>query len=546
MLLHLRIKNYAIIDDLSIDFGPGLNIITGETGAGKSILVGALGLILGDRADTSVLYDKDQKCIIEGSFTGVPALPAAVDPDEGPEILVRREISAAGKSRAFVNDSPVTLAQLQELASGLVDLHQQFDTLELGKEGFQREVLDALAHQGVVLNEYREEFRQTQAAARELAALIAQQEALAKEAGYWQFLLDELLEAALREGEIEGLEIELKRLNQSEGIRAALSAAAYTLSEGETPMASQLKSLLHQLQPYAELQPGLASLVERLNSLQIELADVSGDLENLAEGVQSDPERAAFIQDRLSIGYKLLKKHGVRDTAELLAVQAGLAEKLGAVEHLDDRKAELARSESLHRAAAGNLASRLSEGRKAVTGPFEKTVNALLVQVGMPNAKLKVEMLPATLGANGADAIEFLFDANKSGRFEPIRRVASGGELSRLMLLIKSQVAGSMQLPTLIFDEIDTGISGEAARQVGIIMKSLGLSHQVICITHQPQIAAKADAHYFVYKQDSGPRIVTRVRQLGEGERVEAIARMLSGEQVSEGMLKVAREMILN
>ncbi|HTJ13545.1 MAG TPA: DNA repair protein RecN [Dinghuibacter sp.] len=550
MLAQLHIQNYAIIDDLTIDFGKGLNIITGETGAGKSILMGALGLILGDRADSAVLVEKDKKCVIEGVFSTKIAAVARFlegnDLDQQDQLLVRREITAAGKSRAFINDTPAPISQLQELAAMLVDLHQQFDTLELGKAEFQREVVDALAQTGPMLQQYQQEYRQAQAAGQKATALRAQAESLAKEGDYNRFLLEELSDAAFREQEVEDMEAELKLLENSEGIKSALTSVTYALSDGEQPMVRQLKSLLHQLQGYTGLLQGLPQLVERLNSVQIELQDVAAELEALHEQVNYDPERATALQERLSLGYRLFKKHGVRDTDALLRLQAGIAAKLEGVVHLDEQIAELERLQEKHTRAATTLAADLSTRRKAVLGSLEQNINAILIRVGMPNARLKVQCKDGPLGPYGADYIEFLFDANKSNRFEPIRKVASGGELSRLMLAIKSQVAGSMQMPTLIFDEIDTGISGEAARQVGIIMKELGAAHQVICITHQPQIAAKADAHYFVYKTEEGDRIRTRIRQLKEKERVEAIARMLSGEQFSDGTLKVAREMILN
>jgi len=550
MLLELHIQNYAIIDDLEVRFGKHLNIITGETGAGKSILMGALGLILGDRADTAVLVDKEKKCIIEGTFkTGQEFISRFLkenDLDESEHLLIRREIAPGGKSRAFINDTPVALAQLQDLAILLVDLHQQFDTLELGKADFQREVVDALAQNGPLLGQFQAQYKQGQAAGKKLSELKAQQDALAKEGDYFRFLLDELSEVAFKEQEIEDLEAELRLLENAEGIKAALSGVYASLSEGEAPMVQQLKSLAHQLQGYTDLLAGLPALMERMVSVQIELQDIAGELGSLSEEVVYDPRRTDIIQERLSVGYRLLKKHNVKDTAGLLALQVGIEAKLENVLHLDEQIRDLERQQAGFLKAASGLAEQLSSRRNGVLPSFEQKVNELLSKVGMPNARLKAQLKPSPLNAFGADNIEFLFDANKSNRFEPVRKVASGGELSRLMLSIKSQVAGSMQLPTLIFDEIDTGISGEAARQVGIIMKELGAAHQVICITHQPQIAAKADTHYFVYKLEEGGSIRTRVKQLKEKERVEAIARMLSGEQLNEGILKVAREMILH
>jgi DNA repair protein RecN (Recombination protein N) len=550
MLQQLHILNYAIIDELEVSFGPQLNIITGETGAGKSILMGALNLILGGRADSSVLVDKEKKCVIEGTFkTSAEAIGNYLkenDLDEADSLLIRREINASGKSRAFINDTPVTLAQLQDLAGLLVDLHQQFDTLDLGTADFQREVVDALAQTGPLLHQYRSAYQQAQAAQKKWAALKAQQDAFSKEGDYLRFLHEELSEAGFKEQEVEDLENESRLLEHSEGIKSVLSTVCFALSEGEQPMVQQLKTLLHQLQTYQQLLPGLPALSDRLGSVQIELQDIASELESLQEQVSYDPERAETINERISLGYKLFKKHGVRDTAGLLALQTEISTKLQNVLHLDEDIAGAEKEQERQTKIARDLAVQLSRKRSGVLSAFEGRINELLARVGMPNARLKAQLKEGPLGPYGMDQIEFLFDANKSNRFEPIRKVASGGELSRLMLSIKSQVAGSMQMPTLIFDEIDTGISGEAARQVGIIMKELASGHQVICITHQPQIAAKADAHYFVYKQEENNAIRTRVRRLEGKERVEAIARMLSGEQLNEGILKVAREMILN
>jgi len=549
MIQRIHIQNYAIIDELSIDFSARMNAITGETGAGKSILMGALSLILGDRADTAVLLQREKKCVVEGTFTmgakkEALAFFKANDLDAEEEIVIRREIAPNGKSRAFVNDTPVNLEQLRKLSTMLVDLHRQFDTLELGESDFQREVLDALAGQGTVLEEYRAVYRSWQAATRELATLQTQKVQFDKELDYNKFLFDELNEAGLREQELEDLDQELKLLNNSEGIKTALSRVYHDLGEGEHPVVQQLKSLQHSLQTYAAYHPALTGLAERMSSAQIELQDIAGEVESINDAVNYDPRRVEQINERLSIGYKLMKKHGVSTTAELLTLQRHLEDKiqdrLQAEESIVVGEKEVARllQEMKKKATA------LSKGRQAQTGPLEEQVNRLLKQVGMPNARLKVQVQAAEPGFSGMDAIEFLFDANKSNRYEPVRKVASGGELSRLMLCIKSLVAESIDLATLIFDEIDTGISGEAARQVGIILKSLSKKRQVICITHQPQIAGKADAHYFVYKEVKGEAIKTRIRLLDQDERITAIARMLSGEKPTAAALENAREMV--
>jgi len=550
MLQKLFIQNYAIIDEIEIDFSPRLNIITGETGAGKSILMGALSLILGGRADSSVLLNREKKCVVEGSFAAGNKKPVRrflkdndLDPEDG--LIIRREIGANGKSRAFVNDTPVSIAQLRELSSLLVDLHQQFDALEIGESDFQREVVDALAAQGDLLQQYQAVYQQWRQHKKSLDELQEQKTKFTSEYDYNKFLYDELEEAGLKENELEEMDSELKLLNNSESIKAALDRINYELSEGEQPIVQQLKTLLHQLQPFSDYHPGLPALLQRLQSAQIELGDIAGEVSHINDHVQYDPQRIEQINDRLSKGYRLLKKHNLQTTNELLALQEGLSNKLKAVLDMDDAIAAVTGQTALLFEQATALAAKLSASRTKQVKPLEEKVNTLLAQVGMPNAKLKVTVQPLpSLAAWGADAVEFLFDANKSNRFEPVHKVASGGELSRLMLCIKSLVAQSLDLPTLIFDEIDTGISGEAAKQVGIIMKDLAKKRQVIAITHQPQIAGKADAHFFVYKENKKDMVKTNIRLLSNEERITAIAKMLGGEKPTAAALENAREMV--
>ena len=548
MLNKLFIQNYAIIDEIRIQFSSKLNIITGETGAGKSILIGALSLILGERADTSVLMEGDKKCIIEGNFKiDKPEISAFLqenDLDENEDLVIRREITANGKSRAFINDTPATLQQLKQLASMLVDLHQQFDSLELGNSIFQREVIDALANHAPVLQSYQTVYRQWQHSKAELNQLLQQKNAFAKEADYNQFLFDELKELHLAERELEELDAELQLLTNSEGIKTALNKAYFDLKENEQPILSALKQIITQLQHYISYSAPLATVVERLQSSQIELNDIAAELNTINNSVHFDEARIQFINERLAVGYKLLKKHGVRETNELLAIQADLDTKLQAVLNIDEAILEREKETARLLDSTDKYAATLSAERKKQISPFEEKVNNLLTQVGMPNARIKVEITDCPLNEYGKDTIEFLFDANKSNRFEPVKKVASGGELSRLMLSIKSLVAQKINLATMIFDEIDTGISGEAAKQVGIIMKNLAKNRQIICITHQPQIAGKADAHYFVYKETVGQSVKTRIRLLEQEERIVSIAQMLSGEKPTAAALDNAREMI--
>lgn len=549
MLQRLFIRNYAIITSVEIDFSNGLNIITGETGAGKSILVGALGLILGERADSSVLMDTAQKCIAEGVFN-IKEYPVVkkylqeneLDADD--ELTIRREVAANGKSRAFINDTPVTLQQLKQFTSLLVSMHQQFDTLQLGDDDFQREVIDALAGNTETLKKYQAAFGEYSRLQKQLKDHRDQQAAFAKEKDYYTFLFNELSEARLQENELEEAESALKLLNNAEQVKASLGRVYNGLSEGEQPMVQQLKSLGNLLQSLNEFHPEIPSLVDRLQSAQIELKDIADEVDRLSDSVIPDTAKIEELNDRLTLGYKLQKKHGVQTTAELLTIQAELAEKLTRSMDLDTAINRLEAALDRYLQEAKKLAGALSSNRKKEIAPFEKNTTRLLAQVGMPNARIKVQIADAALNNTGSDEISFLFDANNSGRFEPLRKVASGGELSRLMLCIKSLVAASVKLPTLIFDEIDTGISGEAAKQVGIIMKALGSSHQVISITHQPQIAARADTHLFVYKKQSGTGINTHIKTLSEKERVDAIAQMLGGEKPSASAVENAREMM--
>lgn len=551
MLARIFIQNYAIIDELEIVFSGRLNIITGETGAGKSIIMGALGLILGERADSNVLVNKEKKCIVEGSFAvlskkQIRRFLETHDLDVQDEVVIRREIATNGKSRAFINDSPVTLAQLNELSSLLVDLHQQFDTLAIGETGFQRDVLDALAGQFELLGQYQTAYKNWQQTKKEQELLLQQKQQFDKEADYNRFQFNELEEAGLKENELEEIDAELKLLANAEGIKSTLDKVYFELSENEAPVVQQLKQLLNQLQTYSSYHNDLPALLQRLQSAQIELQDIADEVNSISSHISYDPQKINQLEEKLSAGYKLLKKHGVKTTNELLTIKQQLEEKLQAVVNIDEAIRTKEKEAQQLQDEASKLAAKLSSGRNKQVKPLEEKVNKLLAQVGMPNARLKADLQAAALNPYGADTIEFLFDGNKSGQFQPVRKVASGGELSRLMLCIKSLVAKSMDLPTLIFDEIDTGISGEAARQVGIIMKELASSRQVICITHQPQIAGKADAHFFVYKEIVKDQVKTNIRQLSTEERITAIAKMLSGEKPTAAAMENAREMVSN
>lgn len=549
MLSKLTVRNYAIIDRLEVAFTDRLNIVTGETGAGKSILVGALGLVLGDRADSSVLRDRAQKAVVEAVFTGeatgaVEPLLREWDVDASTDLILRREIAATGKSRAFVNDTPVNLAQLSRLSALLVDLHLQFDTLSLGRADFQREILDALCGNESLLTEYRSAYSAYTLLKRRHADLERELALGARELDYHRFLLEELREADWKEGEMESLEAELRMLSQADRIRSTLGRMQHDLSESESPLVQQLKAMANGLSGLAADHPSLPEIRDRMQSAYVELQDLSSEIDRLLERVSSDPARLEALNQRIATGQRLMKKHGVQDASELVRIAEGLEQKVGRFDQGGERLEALQRETEAARKKAVGLGERLSGRRRSQTDPMAKRVMEGLARVGMPNARFRIDLQESEMHEGGLETVVFAFDANRSGRFEPLQKVASGGELSRLMLVVKSLVAGSLSMPTLIFDEIDSGISGEAAKQVGILMRELGDRHQVVSITHQPQIAARAHSHYLVYKEDVKGSLQTGVRRLTEDERVEAVARMMAGEKPSALVLENAREMI--
>ena len=549
MLRHLHIQNYAIMDEISMDLSSGLQVITGETGAGKSIMAGALSLVLGERADTGVLMHRDKKCIVEAAFDmesrkEIEQFLTDNGLDAEQELILRREISASGKSRAFINDTPVNLDQLRKLSLQLVDLHQQFDMMLLAESGFQLSVLDALAAQTSLLSDYRQCYRQLRVLQKDLEGLKTRQAQADKENDYHKFLYAELQEAGLQENEFEKAEADLKLLGHSEAIKAALTNIHYAMQLSEQPLVQQVRTISQQLEPFVNYHSKFPELIRRLQSLHIEAQDIAAEIESVNEEIQYDPEQIEKINERMHSGYKLFKKHNVRTTAELISLRQELENKLEETLNIAEEIHAKEKQVEVQVKMAGDLASRLSAGRNAQVEGLEEKVNTLLKKVGMPNARLKVKLSETTLSDSGKDEVEFLFDANKSNRFEPLKKVASGGELSRLMLCIKSLVAQSMDMPTLLFDEIDSGISGEAAKQVGIILKELSRKRQVICITHQPQIAGKGNAHFYVYKEIRDGKMLTKIRLLDNEARILVIARMLSGEKPTAAAMENARELV--
>ena len=549
MLSKLEIHNYILIDQLSIDLSNQLSVITGETGAGKSIIMGALGLILGDRADSTVCRNASKKCFIEGTFLlnnkqTYQAFFTEHDLDLTDEVIIRREINAQGKSRAFINDTPINLNELKQLTSQLVDLHQQFDTLTLGDTDFQRTVIDALAGVQKDLAHYQSVFHLWKDHQKQLAELISRRDEFEKTESYKKHLLEELAALQLKENELENLEQELKFLENAVSIKAQIDQSIQVLESADNPIVQQLKQIANNLESIVKWQPEFAELLDRLKAAQIELADVANELSSWQDKIDFDDKKMVLIQDRLSEGYSLQKKHKVQSTNELISIQQQLELDLTAVLSLDEEINQLTKQVKADEKQVVALATSLTQKRNKETAPFTKNVNQLLHQVGMPNAKIKVTIDEVAYNAYGKDKIDFLFDANNTQKFEPIKKVASGGELSRLMLCIKSLVAKSIDLPTMIFDEIDTGISGEPAKQVGLLLQGLGQARQVLCITHQPQIAAKGHAHLFVYKEQKGTSTNTFLRALSANERVQHIALMIGGDPPSKSALENAKELL--
>lgn len=549
MIRTLTIKNYAIIDELVINFSNNLTIITGETGAGKSIMLGGLGLIMGKRADTKVLYHQDRKCIVEGVFDispyGLTHFFEENDLDYEAETSLRREITPSGKSRAFVNDTPVRLGVLKALSDKLIDLHQQFDTLDIHDASFQVRAIDAIADNKKALGDYQKVYRQYEQDKRALQRFIEQSKAASKETDFLTYQLNELTEAELEAGELASLEMEQKRLTNAEDIQRVLGGAAMQINENEQSICSQMMDLSNAVGHLSDFHPKLPQLTAQFESILLELQEVGNEFQVIAEDTEHDGERLEEVNERLSQLFNLIQKYHVQDEAELIQVRDELAQQLGAFEDLSGNIAQLEGAIKKHEEQLVQLGAKLSARRQKVVPQFEKTVQQRLTQLSMEHARLKVEVKPTkAFFPTGTDQLRFLFAANKGSRLAEIKGVASGGELSRLALCIKSLVASAIPLPTLIFDEIDSGVSGEVALQMGIILKAISDEHQVISITHSPQIAAKANTHYFVRKKVSGNRTTTAVMELDHQARILEIAKMLSGNPPSEIAKQNAKELL--
>lgn len=549
MLRRLSIRNYALIDYLEIDFSEKLTIITGETGAGKSILLGALGLVMGERADNKIFYNEAEKCVVEAHFEvdhyDLKEFFETHELDYDPEVVVRRELSPSGKSRAFINDTPANNQVLQRLTDTLIDLHQQFDTLDIHQVNFQLRMIDALADNQAALKTYQTGHRQYTADKRRLQTLRDQSENAVKELEFARFQYEELEKAALEAGEQERLEAELIRLTSAEDIKRTYGAAYNYLVEGEHNIVGQLQVLLRSTAATRRILPQLSTLSERLEAAILELQDVAKTCERIADDTEYDPQRIAEAQERINTIYKLQKKHGAASLEELLQLQEKLARQLAGFSNLDEEIAQLERAVATQEKQLRQEAAVLGERRRKVAPGFEEKVQAMLAQLSMPHARLKVDIQATeALTPTGTDDVQFLFATNVGSRFLPIKDVASGGELSRLTLCAKSLVADAIPLPTLIFDEIDAGVSGDVSMRMGLILQELSQRHQVVSITHTPQVAARADRHYFVYKKVQDNRTLTNIRALTHDERVRSIAVMLSGNPPSESAVATARELV--
>ncbi len=548
MIQSLYIRNYVLIDELEMQFSEGFTTITGETGAGKSILMGALALILGHRVDTSVLKLKDSKCIVEGAFqTGESFRPLfeANDLDFEPLSIIRREIAPGGKSRAFINDTPVNLPVLKELGSRLVDIHSQHQNLQLGEHQYQLDVIDYLAMCDAKLLEYRKVYEAFRVADSELVKVRNEIDRMKEDLDFMQFQYDELQSASLKDGEMETLESEFQRAEHAEEIGQALLQSAELLLQESTGILDQLSETLGQLRKISSYFSPAAELAGRMESAYIELKDLSGDLEDQAGKSDMDPGNLAKLQERIDQLFSLMQKHRVRDVSELIALRDELNGKIEAITFSDENIASLEKKRAAYLVDMKGLSNKLHIKRLAAGKDMELKVESQLKELGIAHAKFHVEVAKREeYDLTGSDEIRFLFSANKQLEMEEVSRIASGGEISRLMLCIKALISDRKEMPTLIFDEIDSGVSGEIAEKVGGIMKRLSAQRQIMSITHLPQVASMGQDHFLVYKEDTEDASYTRIRKLNKDERITEIARMLSGELLTDAALSNARVLL--
>lgn len=551
MLQSIFIQNYALIDKLDISFEPGFSVITGETGAGKSIILGAIGLLLGQRADVKSIRKGASKCIVEAKFNissyGLEEFFRLNDMEyDKDECIIRREVGINGKSRAFINDTPASLTQMKVLGEKLIDVHSQHQNLLINKEGFQLNVLDILAQDHKELAEYQSIYSNYRKACRELEECIRKAEETRKEEDYIRFQLQQLEDAELKEDEVSSLEQESETLTHAEDIKAGLYRAYQRTGGDEGGCVSLIKESIQALGSITKVFPSAEEWKERLESCYIEMKDIAQDLDSAQESVEFNPSRMDYVNSRLNLIYSLMQKHHVKTDTELIAVAEGYREQLNMISSSDERIAELERQkDELYKEVIAK-ANILTVLRKKSASMIESQMESLLVPLGMPNVRFAVEMSARKEpDSNGLDSVNFLFSANKNGTLQNVASIASGGEIARVMLSLKAMIAGAVKLPTIIFDEIDTGVSGSIAEKMALIMQDMGRQNrQVMSITHLPQIAARGNAHYKVYKEDTETGTNSHIRRLTDEERIDEIANMLSGSTLTEAARNNARSLL--
>ena len=554
MLKNLQIENYALIEHLDIDFHTGFSVITGETGAGKSIIIGAIGLLLGQRADSKAIKAGAKRCVVEAAFdvSSYQLNPffEANDLDfDGVECIIRRELTATGKSRAFINDTPASLAQLKELGEKLIDVHSQHKNLLLSKEDFQQNILDIVAAQQELLTTYQTEYKEYKRLVRQCDEAVSEAQSSKEEEDFLRFQANQLAEANLQEGEQAELEEEGETLEHAEEIKSSLYTAANALqsSNDGTDALGLLKQSLSALHSISSVFSAAEELSDRLDSCYIKLKDIASELENHAEDVEYNPRRLDVVNERLNTIYTLQKKHGVESVEELLELQREWEEKLLRITNSDDFIGKLQQQRDAQKEKVMSLAAKLSKARQSAAKKVEREMQERLLPLGMPNVQFKCSVIanPSELSSTGYDQVQFLFNANKSGELKPVSQIASGGEIARVMLSLKALIAGAVKLPTIIFDEIDTGVSGSIAEKMARIMREMGdQNRQVISITHLPQIAALGNHHYKVYKEDTADSTLSHIIPLNDEQRVEEIANMLSGEKLTQAALDNAKSLL--
>ena len=549
MLASLSIKNYALIDNLSVSFNNGLSIITGETGAGKSILLGGLSLVLGKRADLSSVKNKSEKCIIEAVFDianyDLKQYFLDLDMDYEPQTIIRREILPSGKSRAFVNDTPVNLDALQGLSNYLIDIHSQHETLELTNNQFQFKVIDALAKNNELLLEYSGNLEQYRTLQKELEELKDFKSEAIKEQDYNLFLLNELDEANLTPGELEILEEEYETLNNVEEIKEKLSLSNQLLNEEQIGILSTLTELKNTIQKLSGISPKYLDLFNRINSSLIELDDVFEEIENFQDQLEADPGRLEQVNSKLQIIHNLFQKHNADSITQLIELKDELADKVSVTENLDNEIIALENKIAKIESSVKGLAKQIHKNREEAIPKLVHQLETILIKLGIPNAQFKLQLsLKDEFFSNGSDELAFLFSANKGANLNELKKTASGGELSRIMLAIKYILSKHVQLPTIMFDEIDSGVSGEISNMMGEIMQQMSKTMQVFTITHLPQIAAKGDIHFKVFKEDDQDQTVTKLVRLNQDERIVEIAQMLGGDKITDSAVLHAKSLL--